>query len=285
MLILTGTDGFIGKNVLQKFSDECSEEILTVDFNAQVDPFQFLENLSNDVYGDWITTIIHNGACSDTTCSDPLYIMKHNFDYCVSLFKECKRKNIRLIYASSAAVYGDGPFIESTIKKPKNLYALSKSMFDDYCFAFENNCVGLRYFNVYGPHENQKGDMSSVVYKFFTQLEKGKIRLFEDSDKYFRDFIHVDDVCDIIYKIHQDESITGIYNLGTGQERTFKEIADIFVKRYDVDLEYIPMPSKLIGKYQAYTKADTTKIKQTINHDFLTLEEGVTRYLNFLENS
>jgi ADP-L-glycero-D-manno-heptose 6-epimerase len=282
MIILTGTDGFIGKNILEMFEGK-TKDILTVDFNSEIDPFQFLKRFQAGHFKD-LDTIIHNGACSDTTCGDPYFIMKRNFEYSLSLFKECLKQNVRLIYASSASVYGDGPFSESSNKTPKNLYALSKSMFDDYVGAFSSNAVGLRYFNVYGKYEETKGNMASVVYKFFNQKKDGKIKLFENSDRFLRDFIHIDDICSLTSQVYENRNISGIFNIGTGKERSFQDIASIFVDRYDVEIEYVRMPDILKGKYQKYTKSDNVKIGSILPHKYLSLEDGVNKYLDYLES-
>ena len=283
MIVLTGTDGFIGKNLFEYFSTNTSERILTVDFNSEIGPFDFLERLQKDKFKN-IQVIIHNGACSDTMCCDPHFMMKHNFDYTSSLFKHCLNNDIRMIYASSASVYGDGPFCEAAFPKPKNLYALSKSLFDNYSSYFNSNVVGLRYFNVYGKYEEDKKHMASVVYKFFVQKNSGKIKLFEKSENYLRDFLHVDDVCEITYKIFKNKKIFGIFNIGTGEERSFLDIANLFKKKYNIEIETIPMPAELVSTYQKFTKSDNTKFKKFITHNYLSLEQGVDRYLRYLEN-
>tara|TARA_R110000824_G_scaffold274017_5_gene462665 strand:- start:1668 stop:2513 length:846 start_codon:yes stop_codon:yes gene_type:complete len=279
---MTGTDGFIGRNILEFFKNRTTERILTVDFNSEVEPFKFLENLKNRKYKE-IGTIVHNGACSDTTNNNPSYMMRHNFEYTADLFRQCLKMDIRLIYASSASVYGDGPFHESANKSPKNLYAMSKSIFDDYCMAFKTRAVGLRYFNVYGKYEEKKNHMASVVYKFFHQVKSGKIQLFANSDKFLRDFIHIEDVCELTMDIFNNHNISGVFNIGTGKERSFQDIADIFVNRYGIDIEYIEMPKILKGKYQKFTKSDNTKTGQVLPHEYLSLEEGTKKYLDYLE--
>ena len=281
MIVLTGTDGFIGRNILEMFEGK-TKDLLTVDFKSEIDPFQFLKRFQAGHFKH-LDTIIHNGACSDTTCSDPYFIMKRNFEYSLSLFKECLKQNVRLIYASSASVYGDLPFSESSNKVAKNLYALSKSMFDDYVGAFPSNAVGLRYFNVYGKYEETKGNMASVVYKFFNQKKDGKIKLFQNSDRFLRDFIHIDDICSLTSQVYENRNISGIFNIGTGKERSFQDIANIFVDRYDVEIEYVRMPDILKGKYQKYTKSDNDKIGSILPHKYLSLEDGVNKYLDYLE--
>ena len=298
MIVITGGAGFIGWNLYQSLKD--THSILLVDFEdafkengregcTVMDPLMFLAELGREDFASKIDVILHNGACSDTTVTDPFHMMTVNFDYSVSLLKYCIMHQIRLIYASSASVYGDGPFEEHATSDPKNMYALSKSMFDEYarCFQpFLPQLAGLRYFNVYGNYEDHKDNMSSVAYKFFNQSKSDDktIKLFEGSDNFLRDFIHVDDVVAINKKFLENQNLGGIYNVGTGTERSFTDIAKIVSKRYNSKIEYIDMPEKLRGKSQKYTKSDNTRLSSMIDHKFLTLEEGVAKYLDFLEN-
>jgi len=284
MIAVTGAAGFIGRNLVERLRAE-GEEVVTVDLvGSHMNPFDFLDFLTLE--GRQFSTIFHQGACSDTTASDADYVMRHNTEYTILLSRICIQQNIKLIYASSASVYGDGPFREGWRPEPKNLYALSKSIFDLYASAFESKTsllTGLRYFNVYGKYEENKGHMSSVIYKFHDQMSTGKIQLFENSQTYLRDFIHVDDVIETNLFFYRNPNYSGIYNVGTGNVRSFQDIADIFVERYSTEIEYIPMPAKLLGRYQGFTQSDNTKISSIFSHSYKTLEEGVEDTLKYLE--
>ena len=142
----------------------------------------------------------------------------------------------------------------------------------------------LTYFNVYGQNEEKKGDMASVVYKFYNQVkENNTISIFENSEKYTRDFIHVDDVVDINLFFLENYH-DGIYNVGTGTTRSFLDIANIFKDRYGCEIKEIAMPRNLIGKYQTYTKSDNTRINRLYNKRYLSLEDGVNKYIDYLES-
>jgi len=285
VIIVTGADGFIGRNLVEKLNILTNKKIITVDFmNSNVHPMVLFEFIEHNK--DKIEVIFHNGARSDTTESALKYIMGHNTDYTIDLIRICMKYDIRLIYASSASVYGDGPFVESAPCKPKNLYAMSKSTIDMYCsmlFGKTSQIIGLRYFNVYGRYEENKGHMASVIYKFYNQIKTGKVQVFQNSHNYLRDFVHIDDVIDWNLFFYNNPSYSGIYNVGTGVERSFQDIANIFKKRYNVEIEDIPMPSSLVDKYQAFTKSDNSKALDLRDYKYKTLEEGVDRYLSYLE--
>ena len=290
--IVTGASGFIGTHVYNHFGSTF-ENIIACDHNLKVpkltlSPPELLKFL--DTRND-IEVVFHQGACSDTTCYDPHYMFEKNLDYSVDLLKKCLEKNIRLIYASSAAVYGNGPFAEKTLCDPKNIYATSKYLFDQYakCFMGKKDTpqiVGLRYFNVYGPHEAHKENMASVVYQFFNQIKKdNKIKIFKNSESYLRDFINIEDIIKVNNHFLEKKNISGIYNCGTGKARSFYDIARIMQKRYDCEIEEIAMPSHLKDKYQTYTCSDDSYIRNVGEYkkSFLSLEEGIKKYIEFLE--
>ncbi len=294
MIVVTGGSGFIGSVLIERLKLKTKEEILCVDFRPclhtkSMHPYAFLQKMTDREFAKKVSIVFHNGACSDTTNSDVHFMMAKNFDYSTVLLRRCMDTNTRIIYASSASVYGFSPHSyqnEADDLQPRNVYAKTKALFDDYAAMFmgyANQIVGLRYFNVYGRHESHKGDMASVVYKFFKQKNSGRIHLFEKSNFYKRDFIHVDDIVDINLFFWKNPDLSGIFNAGTGAPRSFQEIGQIFSKRYNTEINYIPMPKKLQQQYQEYTCADMARLTSKYDKKFLSLEEGMHRYLNHLE--
>jgi ADP-L-glycero-D-manno-heptose 6-epimerase len=293
MIIVTGGNGFIGANLVNSLRN-LGKEVHVVDFegDAFCDPTSFLKLIrEKKEFAQKIEVIFHQGACSDTTCYDPFYMMRVNLNYSMALMNICMNKNIRVIYASSAAVYGDGPYKDNGNTNPKNIYARSKSMFDEYvtCFLNEPNIsqvVGLRYFNVYGPREHNKGKMASVIYQFYNQIKKNKkIKIFKNSENYTRDFISVEDLIKVNLHFYENKHISGIYNCGTGISRSFYDIAKIMQQHYEFEIEEIDMPEQLHGKYQKYTCSDNSRLIREANYtdDFFTLEDGIKHYIDFLE--
>jgi ADP-L-glycero-D-manno-heptose 6-epimerase len=308
MIVVTGGAGFIGSNLVKALNDKGRNDILIVDnlqksekhlnlngldFTDYIDKTSFFD-IFDDI-AEEVEIVFHQGACSDTMESDGKYMMENNYDYSCALFNHCVQNEIRFIYASSASVYGNGDdgFIEKReCEYPLNIYAFSKFLFDNYVRKFphvvKTQVVGLRYFNVYGPQENHKGRMASVIRHFFNQYKEDKvIKVFEGSDKFLRDFIFVDDVVKVNMHFFENSFLNGIYNCGTGNCRSFGDIADIFKARYsDAAIETIPFPEKLKGKYQAYTKADMEKMRSGgYEDDFTSLEDGVNAYLDVLEKT
>jgi len=255
MIILTGSKGFIGKNFLKKLDD-----VVEVDAN---DCWTFLYD-----FKDWenVSMILHQGAISSTIEKDINKIHAFNVDYTILLFDVAIKYGIPVRYASSASVYGN----QQGIFNPLNYYAISKLQIDywvmDNLDRF-SSIQGFRYFNVYGNGEDNKGDQASPVSKFTKQIkETGKLKLFEGSDKFFRDFICVDDVVDIV--LNNNKS-SGIYDLGTSNPTSFQHVAECVSKKYNGEIEYVPFPNHLVGKYQDYTCAK----KEWEDHKFITIEE------------
>ena len=274
---LTGSEGFIGKNISKKIKPDFEFDLIKKNHN---DIFKAKFN-SGDL-------IIHNGAISSTRAKNIQSVFDLNVNYTQKLMNKCYESGSKLIYASSASVYGKGNFgfSEDSNMSPRNLYAKSKMISDVIAEEYLNRgakFIGLRYFNVYGPGDQYKKDMASVIAKFYSQsVERGVVTLFEGSDKIYRDFIYVDDVVDIINKLSKGDDY-GVYNCGTGTERSFMDIANIISKRYSSKIKEIPMPKDLVSGYQFFTKSDNEKLSKYIKHDYITLEEGVSFYLDYLE--
>ena len=287
-IVATGSSGFIGKNI-SKFYKKNGYNVIEVDifpFNKKGNKYNYLYFLNN-IDKIQFDAIIHNGACSDTTEKNYIKLYNLNINYTIRLINHCYLNNKKLIYASSASVYGDGPFSEKFIGSPKNLYAKSKYIVDEYfkTIPVKKNIVGLRYFNVYGPEEFKKGDMSSVMLKFYKQIVcSNSIKIFENSENFIRDFIYIDDIVCITDKFLKEKDVSGIYNLGTGTPRSFYDIAKIYKDIFDCKIEYIPMPDKLSGKYQKYTRSDNSKIEKIFKYKYFDLESGILKYLKFLKS-
>ena len=245
MIIVTGSKGFIGRNFLKAFEDT-DDVIIPVDSDIiewMVDGFK-----------DWhkVDLVIHQGAISSTVEKDIDKIHYYNVHLTLKLFEKCIKYGIPVKYASSASVYGNlqGVF------NPLNYYAISKLQID---YWVQDNIdefsliQGFRYFNVYGDGEGDKGDQASPVSKFTKQVkETGKLKLFEGSDNFYRDFVCVDD---IVHLVLNNRKRSGIYDLGTSNPVSFQHVAECVAKKYNGEIEYVPFPDHLKGKYQDYTRA------------------------------
>lgn len=282
-----------------------------------VDKEDFIREIADGNWDNQIDYIFHQGACSATTEQDGRYMMKNNYEYSNVLLEFAQKNEIPMIYASSASVYGEIPeFIEERkYEHPLNVYGYSKFLFDQlvrryYEAGLTAPIVGLRYFNVYGARESHKGRMSSVVLHNFNQYQAcGKVKLFEGCQGYangeqVRDFISVDDVVKInLFFMHNHlndtEEISGIYNCGTGKARSFNDLAlatvnacrliegkTVLTLTDAVDsgiIEYIPFPEDLAGRYQCFTQANLSFLRESgCKHKFLTLEDGVMQYVKGL---
>ena len=245
MIIVTGSRGFIGRNFLKAFEDS-DDVIIPVDSDI-------IECMVND-FKDWhkVDLVIHQGAISSTIEKDIDKIHYYNVHLTLKLFEKCIKYGIPVKYASSASVYGNlqGVF------NPLNYYAISKLQID---YWVQDNIdefsliQGFRYFNVYGNGEGDKGDQASPVSKFTKQVkETGKLKLFEGSDNFYRDFVCVDD---IVYLVLNNRKRSGIYDLGTSNPVSFQHVAECVAKKYNGEIEYVRFPNHLKGKYQDYTRA------------------------------
>lgn len=265
----------------KKFSD-----LKYIDYRHYTD----LNNLKN------IQCIFHEGACSDTMEYNKDYMMGINYEYSKEIFSIAKSNKAKFIYASSASVYGlneNSQEIEKN-ESPLNIYAESKLLFDKFIINQDYPAVGLRYFNVYGRGEENKGKMASMAYKMNQEyLESKKISLFKGTGGYMdgeqkRDFIYIDDVVSI-NMFFMNESFHDVYNVGTGKAESFNEIAKNIFKYYkdeDLNFNYIEMPEYLVPKYQNFTQANILKLREAgYSYDFFSLEEGIKNYLNDLNTS
>ena len=308
MYIVTGGAGFIGSNIVRGLNQRGIDEILVVDELDQADKHLGLSGLDfedvvdhRDLAGHWdqviddgVEAVLHQGACSDTMETDGRYMMEVNYECSKELLHACLDEEVPFLYASSASVYGNGEhgFREAPeCESPLNVYAFSKFQFDRYvrrvAAGAPSQVAGLRYFNVYGPQENHKGRMASVVRHFHDQVtEGGAMRVFAGSEGFLRDFVFVDDVVAVNLWLLENPEVSGVFNCGTGTARSFLDIATILSGLYEPapGVETIPFPEALEGKYQAYTCADLAALRAAgYDADFATLEEGVAAYVACLK--
>lgn len=315
MIIVTGGAGFIGSNIIKALNQRGREDILVVDNLTRGEKFinlvdckiwdywdkrQFLQAIENRTgFPQAVEAILHQGACSCTTEWNGRYMMENNFHYSKRLLHYCLEHRISLLYASSAAVYGgSSTFRENRqFEAPRNVYGYSKFLFDQYVRhylpAAPSQIVGFRYFNVYGPGETHKGTMASVAYHAHCQLkETGRIKLFQGCDGYGdgeqrRDFIYVADVAAVNLWFLEHPNRSGIFNVGTGYAQTFNEVARAVLAFHGRgEIEYIPFPDHLRGRYQSFTQADTSALREAgYTEPFLRVEEGVETYLRWLSQN
>ena len=252
-ILVTGSNGFIGQNMVNAL--EPHHEVIKNEWGMS---FPKVKGL------DWV---IHLGAISSTTETNISRIYRQNVEFSIKLYEECIKHNVKFQFASSASVYGlKSDFKETSPVDPQNHYARSKALFEKYV-EFRNADITtqiFRYFNVHGPHEEHKGNQASPFTKFMFQAKTtGKIKLFKGSPKYLRDFIHVGKVVMDQQKFFDvDES--GIWNFGTGNPRSFYDVALEVSDKTGATIEFIDFPENLKGNYQEFTKADTTKLRQTL---------------------
>ncbi|MDE3104607.1 MAG: ADP-glyceromanno-heptose 6-epimerase [Acidobacteriota bacterium] len=316
MIIVTGGAGFIGSNLIQQLNQQGETDILLVDnfapapnlsgpkfFNLYgaryadyMDKHEFRAALkAGDLAHAKVRAILHQGACSNTLEDDGRYMMDNNFTYSKELLHFALGRSIPFVYASTAAVYGASTSFapEPANERPLNVYGYSKLVFDDYVRRLmpqiRSTVVGLRYFNVYGPREQHKGRMASVMHHFTKQLkESGVIRMFEGSGGYSngeqrRDFVFVNDLARInmffggLLPESPAQPVQAVVNAGTGHARTFKAVAEALMAVHGPGkIEYIPFPGDLKNRYQHFTEADVTTLRAAgYTAPFTELEEGV----------
>ncbi|MDI6726065.1 MAG: ADP-glyceromanno-heptose 6-epimerase, partial [Smithellaceae bacterium] len=262
----------------------------------------FLDLIKRDALPFPVETLVHLGACSSTTERDADYLMENNYRYSCHLATWAAKRQVRFIYASSAATYGDGSrgFSdndgETRRLRPINMYGYSKQLFDLWLLrqGLASTMAGVKFFNVFGPNEYHKGDMTSVIYKAFHQIcEEGVVRLFKSylssygDGEQRRDFIYVKDCVDVLLWLIDHPGVNGIYNLGTGQSRTWNDLVTaVFAAiKGTPRIEYIDMPPSLRNQYQYFTEAPMEKLRaQGYSPVFHSLEEAIEDYVvNYLE--
>lgn len=314
MIIVTGGAGFIGSNIVKALNDRGYNDILIVDNLGKSEKYknliglkfldyihrdEFLEFILNDnIDSNDISVIFHEGACSDTMEYDVNYMIKTNYEYSKALLNFCSYNDVDFIYASSASTYGDG---ENGFKENENCesalnpYAFSKLLFDRYVRKalpdVESKVIGLRYFNVFGQQEFHKGRMASIAYQMYKQIKNtGVIKLFKGTDGYKdgeqrRDFIYVQDVVKVNLWCWENAVSNGIYNCGTGSATTFNAVAQAVISALGTGkIEYVDFPKELEGKYQSFTKADTSKLLRAgYNGGFTNINDAVKEYCQFLD--
>ncbi|MBQ1783579.1 MAG: ADP-glyceromanno-heptose 6-epimerase [Gammaproteobacteria bacterium] len=311
MIIVTGGAGFIGANLVKALNARGRNDILIVDdltdgtkfvnlvdldYADYLDKDDFLARIkAGEEFGP-IEVVFHQGACSTTTEWDGKLMMATNYEYSKVLLHYCMQRFIPFIYASSAATYGttDQFREEPACEGPLNVYGYSKLQFDNYVRRLlpkaRSQIVGLRYFNVYGPREQHKGSMASVAFHLNNQLNKGdNPKLFEGCDGYanggqLRDFIYVGDVCKVNLWCWDHPDCSGIFNCGTGRAEPFQAVAEAVIRHHGRgQVEYVPFPDHLKGRYQSFTQADMSRLRAAgYDQPFMDVAAGVATYLAWL---
>jgi ADP-L-glycero-D-manno-heptose 6-epimerase len=293
-ILVTGGAGLIGSALIWELNRRGYENILVADvlgtdekwrnlvplkFEDYIDATDLLRAIrSHDDGLGKFDAVFHLGACSATTEKDSDYLMRNNFDYTRRLCEWSVRRQARFVYASSAATYGDGSLgmddgmTELHRLRPLNMYGYSKHLFDLYADRHDllPRIVGLKYFNVFGPNEDHKADMRSVVHKAFHQVQsQGRIHLFKSHRPDYsdggqmRDFLYVKDAVNMTLHLAMNPEANGLFNLGSGEARTWVELAQAIFSALDQPpvIEFIDMPTHLRDKYQYYTCADISRLR------------------------
>ncbi len=314
-IVITGGAGFIGSNLVEALNQKGEDRIIIVDhlnegnkwknllglkFLDYIERDEFFEKIEKGYFKE-VSAIIHLGACSDTTVKNLQFLYLNNYKYSQKLALFSLENNIQFIYASSAATYGDGSIGFSDDEellpklKPLNPYGFFKHLFDLWLYynGFLNKVVGLKYFNVFGEREFHKGEMRSVVLKAYEQIKKEEnVKLFKSYNPNYkdgeqlRDFIYVKDTVEVTLFFLENPQIKGIFNVGTGKARTFKDLVLAIFSALNIppNIEYIEMPEYLRKQYQYFTQADITKLRKAgYNKPMWKLEEAIKSYVDYLE--
>ncbi|MBN2282977.1 MAG: ADP-glyceromanno-heptose 6-epimerase [Deltaproteobacteria bacterium] len=312
MIVVTGGAGFIGSAIVWKLNNEGRGDIVIVDRLGETSKWK---NLVNRTYAEYlhkkdflnmiladrvpfpVETIIHMGACSSTTERDADYLMENNYRYSRHVAEWAASHDVRFLYASSAATYGDGTrgFSDDNdvtpVLQPINMYGYSKQLFDLWVLrnGLDKRFVGIKFFNVFGPNEYHKGDMRSVVHKAASQIgETGGMKLFRshrpdfNDGEQLRDFVYVKDCVDVIWWFLRERTISGIFNLGTGRARTWNDLAGAVFSALNkpVHIEYIDMPASIRDQYQYFTEAPLEKLRAAgCPVVFRSLEDAASDYV------
>ena len=315
MIVVTGAAGFIGSCIVAKLNERGARDLILVDhlhdglkeknlehkkYTQYYDKKDFLELVQQDRLNPDIECVVHMGACSSTTLQDKQYFEENNYKYTRTLARWALDHGVRFIYASSAATYGDGSVgycdDEETIRRclPLNFYGESKQKFDQWILdeGLIDRVAGLKFFNVFGPNEYHKGDMRSVVAKAYPRVaEEGEMSLFKSYNEHYgdgqqkRDFIYVKDAVDIVLFFVDHPCINGIFNAGIGEARTWNDLAEALFAAVGrpSHIDFIEMPEILRLKYQYFTQADMTKLRNAgYTRPFTRLENAVGNYVQYL---
>jgi len=327
-VVVTGAAGMVGSNLVHALNAIGLDDIIAVDDLTDGGKFRNLLGARISDYFDRsefydrfalaelgrIDVVLHEGACSDTMQHDGRYMLDTNYRCSRDLLDICQSRGTRLLYASSAAIYGAGTVFRETAEheRPLNVYGYSKLLFDDVVRRVlptsRSQIAGFRYFNVYGQREQHKGRMASVAFHHFEQLkEAGKVKLFGEYGGYgpgqqVRDFVFIDDVVAVNLWFLRNPERSGIFNVGTGRAQPFNDVAHATINasrmlRGEAPLsleqqvsrgliEYVPFPEALIGKYQCHTQADLTSLRASgCDVQFADVATGVQRYAEWLAGS